>query len=184
MTTINRWIHKWIHIYIHLYSIFTYIYKYFPRISFLTASLNFAGWTPVFFCCVQFEIRNFVSSSLIGSWTRQGGMMLDVDWWTENPFRKTEASLKAKVRRCEANEFLPILCVKKTSCVRGFPWRMAGRKDWSFFFLFSDFVCFRHLLIVINGNLEWEILEIIIAIAFCRSIESQQTSTEIWFVTS
>ena len=58
MTTINRWIHKWIHIYIHLYSIFTYIYKYFPRISFLTASLNFAGWTPVFFVVfsLKFEI--------------------------------------------------------------------------------------------------------------------------------
>lgn len=56
-----------------------------------------------------------------------------VDW---DPFRKTEASLKAKVRRCEANEFLPTLCVKKKSCVRGWPFRMAGRKDWSFFFCF------------------------------------------------
>ena len=99
--------------------------------------------TCFFFGCVQFEIRNFVSSSLIGSeLTRQGGMTLDVDWWTENPFRKTEASLKAKMRRCEANEFfLPILCVEKKIMCEGMAWRMAGTERLEFFFLFSDFRC-------------------------------------------
>ena len=94
--------------------------------------------TCFFFGCVQFEIRNFVSSSLIGSeLTRQGGMTLDVDWWTENPFRKTEASLKAKMRRCEANEFFYLFCAwKKKSCVRGWPGGWQERKDWIFFFCF------------------------------------------------
>lgn len=173
--------HMYTYVYICLCTVYLHTYIICARISFLTASLNFAGWTHVFFCCVQFEIRNFVSSSLIGSWTRQGGMTLDVDWWTEIPSEKRKLRWR---RRCDAAKLMSfyLLYAWKKNHVWG-----DGLSGWQdgkigvfFCFLILD-RCFRHLLIVINGNLEWEILEMIIAIAFCRSIESQ-ASTEIWFV--